>query len=251
MWACKVIAVFMKHNNMQLSSNKQFELSQLHPDVLVRKLLVLSRIKRVNTAATKIQRAVRLVIESGRKKKAEDAKITAASFIQNTLRQYLAQKKLWAENKRKNQLAVLIQKFLRGKLARDLMEFPLMQQRLKQMQARVDRMDEAQKGRAIIPIIFRMKKHAKTMQLKRQAHIKMLMAKEIKRIYNRAKLQINCKPRRASYRPNRFTKEQQPKVNNNTTNSSVSSTNTRNNAKERHSIKGIFLGQEYKYGEKI
>ena len=107
-WACKVIAIFIKHNDLRLSSTRQLELSLLHPDVLIRKMLLFSKAKKMYSAATKIQRAFRLFKESRRRKKGDDKFSNAATFIQNVLRQYLAQKKLAAEKKRKNQQAILI-----------------------------------------------------------------------------------------------------------------------------------------------
>ena len=54
LWACKVIALFVRYNDLQLSSNKQFQLSLLHPDVLVKKLLKLAKIRQIDKTATKI-----------------------------------------------------------------------------------------------------------------------------------------------------------------------------------------------------
>ena len=81
MWACKVIALFIKHNDLRLSSNRQLELSLLHPDVLVERLIRVARVKKMNQAAIKIQRASRSAFELLRKRRAEEAKFEAASII--------------------------------------------------------------------------------------------------------------------------------------------------------------------------
>ena len=79
LWAYKIIALFLRNNNLWLSSNKQFELSQLHPDVLVQKMLKLAKVKHMNRAATKIQRATRLFLESLRKMRTALEQCSAAS----------------------------------------------------------------------------------------------------------------------------------------------------------------------------
>ena len=81
LWACKVIALFVKHNDLGLSSQKQLELSLLHPEVVIEKLLKLAKLKQMHKAATTIQTATRHFFEARRKKKAEAVNSSAASLI--------------------------------------------------------------------------------------------------------------------------------------------------------------------------
>ena len=72
-----------------------------------------------------------------------------------------------------------------------------MQLRLYQMQARVYQMEEIQQEKALIPIVFQMRKYAKNMQFERQDRIKGLMANKISLMFKQLKEEKNKnKPRR-------------------------------------------------------
>ena len=82
----------------------------------------------------------------------------------------MAHKRMQDNMKQKHHHAAVLQRFIKGKLARDRVQVLLMNHRLNQMQAQVEHLKEAQQGRALVPIVFLMKRHAKNM---RQARMKL------------------------------------------------------------------------------
>lgn len=102
-----------------------------------------------------------------------------------------------------NEQARIIQKYLKTRLVRERIQLGLMNNRLIEMGEEIERLQKAQQEKALVPIVFQMKKFAKAMHLKRMAHIKTLLALAIKKIMVDKNKNKKVKKRRFTVVPNK------------------------------------------------